>query len=325
MKAFFLRTWRFILLLPQVKSIGGAWFFSGFTGNFILDKTVKYKWKNGAIHFQDKGLSLRKKTIDRSAGRIFHVLMTGVQSHTLKENEDGTMRATVNSHGKFININITTPQAMIAANEVFGENAYDIYVNDELVVVDVGMNIGLASLYFAGLPNVSKVYSFEPFEETFRLAQENFAINPGLSDKIIPVQAGLGKENTKLSFPKPVAGFMGASTTEFFLKEDHIEEKSPGLLEEVEIQDVSNVMKKIRDENNSKNILLKLDCEGAEYEIMEALDKSGGLERVAYIMIEWHIRDKSVLIETLRKNNFRIISPDKGGNLLRGMIYAFRN
>lgn len=62
--------------------------------------------------------------------------------------------------------------------EVFSENIYNINFLPGTVVIDMGMNIGAASLYFAGQENVVRVYGFEPFPDTYHRACENIALNP---------------------------------------------------------------------------------------------------------------------------------------------------
>ena len=51
--------------------------------------------------------------------------------------------------------------------------------------------MGFASLYFAGLENVTKVHSFEPFRAPYRRALQNFALTPRILGKIIPYNVGL--------------------------------------------------------------------------------------------------------------------------------------
>ena len=63
--------------------------------------------------------------------------------------------------------------------DIFCADCYNYFLNDTSgeVVIDIGMNIGGASLYFLNKPNVIKVYSFEPFPDTFAEAEDNFKLN----------------------------------------------------------------------------------------------------------------------------------------------------
>jgi hypothetical protein len=77
-------------------------------------------------------------------------------------------------------------------NEVFIFNDYRYITNNRTICVDIGMNSGLTSLFFANLPNVVEVHSFEPFSTPFKRAQTNFSYNPQLAKKIVANHFGLG-------------------------------------------------------------------------------------------------------------------------------------
>jgi hypothetical protein len=89
-------------------------------------------------------------------------------------------------------INGDTFDNFYVVQELFAEGVYSIHLNTEKIVVcDIGMNVGIASLYFAGVNNVTKVYSYEPFPETYQRALANFSLNPLLKDKILPRNEGV--------------------------------------------------------------------------------------------------------------------------------------
>ncbi|HLY28259.1 MAG TPA: hypothetical protein VKQ72_18070, partial [Aggregatilineales bacterium] len=52
--------------------------------------------------------------------------------------------------------------------EIFADHVYNFVIGEPLVVLDIGMNIGVASLFFAANPNVQTVYGYEPFQQTYR-------------------------------------------------------------------------------------------------------------------------------------------------------------
>ncbi len=57
-------------------------------------------------------------------------------------------------------------------------NFFSSYIDHGFVVLDIGANIGLHSLYAANLVGVNgKVYSFEPVKSTFNRLKENILIN----------------------------------------------------------------------------------------------------------------------------------------------------
>ena len=79
---------------------------------------------------------------------------------------------------------IESPEELFILNEVFIDADYNFLANEKTIVFDIGMNIGIASIFFANKINVSKVYGFEPVEETYKQAIKNLEYNPKLKDKI---------------------------------------------------------------------------------------------------------------------------------------------
>lgn len=100
-------------------------------------------------------------------------------------NSEGTIRCNIN-HLKF---NISTENEYWIMNEIFGDKLYNFQILyfDRVICIDIGMNIGLASLYFTLNDNIEKIYVFEPFQETYKIALKNFNLNDEkIRSKIIP-------------------------------------------------------------------------------------------------------------------------------------------
>ena len=70
------------------------------------------------------------------------------------------------------------------------------------------------------------------------------------------------------------------------------------------------------------NIVLKMDCEGEEYGIMEELSEKGILNMISFIMLEWHYKGKDSLLTCLEKLGFSYWCNDKTKDM--GLIYAYR-
>ena len=65
-------------------------------------------------------------------------------------------------------------------NSIYIRKEYDRYIDkirDNAIVIDIGAHIGVFSIYAQRLAKNVTVYSYEPFDESFRLLQENIRIN----------------------------------------------------------------------------------------------------------------------------------------------------
>ncbi len=206
--------------------------------------------------------------------------------------------------------------------ELFAEGVYNIHLNaDKIVVCDIGMNVGIASLFFAGLKNVAKVYSYEPFPETYQRALKNFNQNPLLKDKIIPCNAGVGGMNALLKVPMIKGESAVMSTSDFFI--DQMETDRSQTIS-VDIIDIKKIIPQIFQQHTGEAFLLKLDCEGAEYDIIDQMDKAGMLTNISVIVIEWHMKGYQFLNDILIANNFCTTVFPRPNQVMQdtGMIYA---
>lgn len=176
--------------------------------------------------------------------------------------------------------------------EIYFNNAYNFTFPASLEVIDIGMNIGLASLYFAAQPNVKKVYAFEPFKDTYDHAVLNFEQNPEIASKIQPFHFGLGSSNRSEEFfynPQE-KGYMGM-----------VNNNKNGEVVSVSIKNVTEVLKPILEDAEQVKYMAKIDCEGAEYEIIDSLFHSGLLQKMDAVIIEWHeVNDVNTKIENMK-------------------------
>ena len=219
-----------------------------------------------------------------------------------------------------IKVRIASKQDLLIAHEVFMEKIYNSFFPKGTVVFDIGMNAGYSTLFFASRPGVAKVMGFEPLEPTFIRAKENLEINPDLKNKIIAYQHGLGKrEEKKVVLYNPLTS---GNTS---LKFDNYKgvKDLPGTYSiEVEIKPADKIFKKILAGYEGQKKLLKVDCEGCEYEIFEKLTEAGLLGQFETIICEWHLHGPDSITRLLEKEGFHHFCI--GNHMQTGMIYAKR-
>ncbi len=200
-------------------------------------------------------------------------------------------------------------------------NIYEVFVTEQWsplrvngkVVVDVGANNADSSLYFA-VKGAKQVYAYEPYPYSFRLAAKNVSLN-GMGKMIkLNNEAVLGSEKT-IAID---AGYESVSNT---LLRDFGHGKR--------IKTVT--LDRIVGKYGLRNAVLKMDCEGSEYEII-ANAKESSLRSFDEIGIEYHF-GYAKLVSRLKKAGFRVrytepkISRHSETNGLKmeyGMIYAYR-
>jgi FkbM family methyltransferase len=203
--------------------------------------------------------------------------------------------------------------------ELYNDNDYYFSLNKEIILIDVGMNVGFTSLFLSKKENIKKIYSFEPVDETYNLAQKNFKLNPKLSNKILPHNFGLGNSDCMIEFiySKEYKGSVGIRG----LKSWNIRNANDRKKINVEIKNSSDIFKPIIEENINLFIVCKFDCEGAEYEILQNLFNSELINKIGLFIIEYHDDGPEILEDLLFKSGF--ITIRKRTALHLGIIYAY--
>jgi FkbM family methyltransferase len=210
--------------------------------------------------------------------------------------------------------------------EVFVLNSYDAEMSDNFVVADVGMNIGFASLRFASLKGVAEVHSFEPFKAPFTRAVENFTLNPKINAKIFPNNFGLFGSDSRSKVVYNENYTIGTSVRGL---ESHNSEAYQEVT--IDLREASSILGQIIAKAKARGyrFLLKLDCEGSEFPIIENLSDKGLLKEVDVILMEWHkwwdqSKTQRVLIEPLLRNDFLILDRTRDDDPHAGFITAVR-
>jgi len=154
-----------------------------------------------------------------------------------------------------------------------------IFMNDEYgleldgtpqVIFDIGANIGLASLYFAHRFPDSRIYALEPDPSNFAILTLNAESIP----KIVLLQNALWNRNTPLEMIEDGHDKWGIQVRELSdSQKNHVQAVSMEFL--------------IEQYRIAKIDLLKIDIEGAEFELFEG-DCKSWLSKVKVLVIELH-------------------------------------
>lgn len=233
---------------------------------------------------------------------------------TLKNHKEGVL-----ANFKNLNIFIETTEEFFILKEVFVEKDYNLLSKESCVVFDIGMNIGISSLFFGLQKNVEKIYSFEPVVNTYEQAVYNLSLNEKLSPKIEAFNIGLGATTRveKVLYNPQAKGNCGIR-----LESSLVIDKNNAAEIEINIQDISTILPDLFAKHVQQKKVLKIDCEGAEYEILQKLNDSDLFSEIDVLLIEWHDKGATILENILIENNFRVVS--RYLTTISGMIYAFK-
>ena len=190
------------------------------------------------------------------------------------------------------------------AYEIFAGGEYNFENNGEMVVIDVGMNRGLASIYLSARDDVVAVYAFEPVPDNFDAALANFKLNP-YTKKVTPFNAGLGDGNYKTDMQY---------NPELYNSGTMIAGKgvSGSVAIKIQVCDAAEVVRKVAAKHPGKKLAIKSDCEGAELNIIKRLSAEGLLGDIDQIIAECHF-NYGHEIKQLLLPHFRSVTKTGGG------------
>ncbi len=153
-------------------------------------------------------------------------------------------------------------------------------------LVDIGAGIGDTAIYFA-INGARHVYAYEPFPYRYKIAVKNVLANK-LGKLVTLANEGCTGENTTIKVSNTYKSGAGSS----------LSQGSRG--QSIRIRSLEHVVKKFR----LKNAVLKLDCEGCEYDVI-LKSSSNTLASFSSMIIEYHYGQEA-LVKHLRDCGFSV-------------------
>jgi FkbM family methyltransferase len=162
----------------------------------------------------------------------------------------------------------------LTIKEIFCNNEYDLKKNQYKTIIDIGANIGTFTLLASQTNPRARIYSFEPVPETYKILNSNVVL---ISCNNVTLQkwAIAPRESTR-TFYSHKANVLASFT------------RTRGGMYKLKVKTVSikYIFKKYKINTCD---FLKIDAEGAEFEIIDSLDKYLA-RRIKQIVIEYHDR-----------------------------------
>lgn len=203
---------------------------------------------------------------------------------------------------RLIEININSDADESVFNEIFIEREYKvldpIILNARSPVIDIGAHIGMFSVYCACFNSTMQIFAYEPDIENYAAMKENLKLNnvQNVLARNVAVGGVIGERILYLSRDSHNHSIVGAEGAGDF----------SGVEKKVQAVTLERIFAQNRLASAS---LVKMDCEGAEFEILENLPGSV-FAAVENFYVEYHEYSDEMkpvrLKEIFQKNGFKI-------------------
>ena len=178
-------------------------------------------------------------------------------------NENYIYTVNINNNLFHFQDSILSDSVNIIANEL-NNNDYDfqnIYFKEGDIVIDIGANVGMVSILLAKQFPFLKIYSFEPLKENYDNLLKNIELN-NIPDGIITAENKAVTKDGRLINMSINSANKGGSSTADIISINSIMTKENCQIESITLKEI------FKKYNINKLKLLKIDCEGSEYEIL---------------------------------------------------------
>lgn len=295
--------------------------------NTISARDVQYDRKTGGLYLKRFDLCLKEQHHFFLDSYYWALQLVDHQQARFYSDEQNQLYVEVAK----LRAIIQNAEEILILKRLLVDGFYNVLLSRPAVVLDIGMHVGLTSVFFASQPDVV-VVGCEPCQQTYSQALRNIALNRGLSDKIRTVKVGAGASKYRT-----IAGYI-VQTADLNGRIRYHEDDGMGpefKYEEIDIEDVAGMIDSICADYPGREIAIKIDLKRSEYYIdgiseyslVDRLRTSGKLNLIDTIMLKWHRRkpadEPAVIAHQLSDCGFNVfrLAPHYPNE---GMLYAVR-
>jgi FkbM family methyltransferase len=172
------------------------------------------------------------------------------------------------------------------------------------VVIDAGANVGFFTL-FAKENGAARVYSIEPDPLPYSFLESNYKHD----SSVITINKVLSHKNEPVDFNIVLINSVGSVMSEHRIKDDNVFSTK---IDSISLHNILNIEPTIN--------LLKLDIEGAEYDVLDNLD-SKYFKNINQFFIEFH-KNPRPIFNRLVNEGYQVEYRHSNENDIAGFIYA---
>jgi hypothetical protein len=297
------------------------------TANSINAKDVQHDWKTGRLFL---------KLLDLNIDKQHHYILESYYSALLLVDQQRA-KFYFDGQGKLyievakLQASIPIAKDILTLKELLVDGIYNIQFSHPTVLLDIRMDVGLTSIFFASHPNVV-VVGYEPCNKQYSQALHNISLNPELSNNICTFRSDIGDVKFKsiaMYHPKKIGPVEQSKDQAYHGRGPKFE------YEEVEIQDVSEILDSIVANYPGRDVIVKIDYNDSDYyiggisedQLINKLRITAKLDLIDVILLKWHKpkpeNDPPEIGCRLSDNGFKTILL-KPSHPYEGMLYAFK-
>jgi FkbM family methyltransferase len=205
-------------------------------------------------------------------------------------------------------LELREPADLATAWQIFCARSYRV-PQDTRVVLDLGANIGMFSIYAAAVAGAQRVIAFEPVSGTFARLQANLTRN-SLLGRVETHRQGIGGAAGRRTID------LGSASVHACMYPRNDPRYECGQCEMIDVTTLDELFSRLRlDEVD----MCKMDCEGGEVEALLAVSDET-LRRIRALSLEYHFynqatlaADEAALFARVERAGFRCLGRKVGG------------
>ena len=232
----------------------------------LRKKVQNYPFVIFSLLFRKGEIKVKKRSGEFSIIHDRHelwYLLLGYEYHS----KEGMLTIKTNFNERVLNLRGVVKDGDV--DGIFLKEEYSFLNVKDKMVVDIGANIGDSTIFFL-LKGAKEVISIEPNAQCCRFISENLRLN-GFSERVIILNQGISNKDETVKVAQKIGEARSSS-----LKRKHGGQS----LQLISINTLVNSY-------NIKSAVLKVDCEGCEYELFVQKFKEP-LLNFSQIQIEYH-------------------------------------